>query len=76
MGKQSAAEELRSIVNMLNSQPEDFNDKYTVDQLIKLGRAYLVDETVPYPAFWTERQIWKALRGTPPCWDINGKPVD
>lgn len=75
MAKRTGADELRYAVQVINSQPENFNDKYTAEQLLKLARAYMVDETAPYPAFWTERQIRDALRGKAPQWNANMKPV-
>ena len=76
----SGAEELRRTVALLNNCREDFNDRFSVAQLLKLGRAYrLCGWDIP-PDRWTQRQIRDVIvRGIVPEWDgeedaTYGKP--
>lgn len=61
-------DELRRIVRNMDACTEDFNCRFSAEQLLLLGRALLASEWDIYPDEWTERQIREALGGKPPKW--------
>lgn len=73
--KRTGAEELRLIVKNLDLTEEGFNDRFTAEQLLQLGRMHLACEWDIFPDDWTDRQVAEALAGKPPQWDGNEKPV-
>lgn len=73
--KRSGADELRTIARNMDATTESFNDRFTAEQLLTIGRAFLASEWDFYPDQWTARQVREALKGKPPRWDDNEKPV-
>ena len=72
----TGAEELRLIVSNMNTTSETFNDRYTLEQLVQIGRMLLASEWDIYPDQWTDRQVREALKGIPPQWDkATEKPI-
>lgn len=71
----TAIEHLRLIVQNFNSCNETFNSRFTAVQLLALHKAWMLSPWDKNPDIWTTRQIREALRGTPPDWDENEKPV-
>ncbi len=70
------AETLRLIVRNLNDTPEDFNDRFTLEQLIAIGRAHLASEWDIPPERWTQSQLVDALTdGRAPEWHDDGTPL-
>lgn len=60
----TGAEELRTIVRVLNQCRESFLDRYSVEQLIALYRALRRSEWDVLPDAWTSKEIADALAGT------------
>lgn len=73
--RRTAAEELRLIVCNLNDTDENFNDGHSIEELIQIGRMLLASDWDIAPHKWTKRQVREALRGVPPAWDANERPV-
>lgn len=74
--KETGREELRAISNMLDWCTESSLDGYSLEQLVTLGRAWRASEwDIPIHK-WTDRQRREAaLRGIPPRWADEDKPV-
>lgn len=73
----TGAEELRKLASMIDGLSETFLDRFTLEELVTLTRAWRASEWDKYPdAEWTEEQIAAALRGVPPAWDSDEKPED
>jgi hypothetical protein len=64
--KRTGADELRLIVQNMNYCREGFNDRYTAEQLVAIGRAHIACEWDNPPDTWTPRQVRAALRGKVP----------
>lgn len=62
----TGAEELRLIVRNMDNCNESFNDRFTAEELIKIGRAWLASEWDISPDEWHEEQVQDALKGIPP----------
>ena len=73
--KFTGAELLRKVVMNMDTTTESFNDRFTAMQLVQLGRMLLASDWDIYPDQWTARQVKQALRGWPPHFDENEKPV-
>jgi hypothetical protein len=58
---------------MLDSNNEDFNQRFTAEQLLAICRANRQCDWDYYPCQWTGAQVQTALRGEVPRWDDNGK---
>lgn len=68
---------LRSMVNLFNNCNETFNQRFTIEDLVKLYKAYKASEWDIPPDQWTEFQVRAALKyGTPPEWDENENPIE
>lgn len=66
--ERTGAEFLRWLVGNLGDVSETFNDRYSVEQLIAIGRAWEKSEWDFYPDQWEERQVREALEGVVPTW--------
>jgi len=73
--ERTGAEELRLIVENMNITREDFNDRFTAEQLVQIGRMLLASEWDIYPDQWSDRQVREALAGKPPRFDARERPV-
>lgn len=73
--KRSGADELRIIVRNMDATTEGFNDRYTAEQLIQIYRMHLASEWDIYPDDWTSRQVREALKGKPPRWTDDERPL-
>jgi len=73
--KMSGAEQLRLIASVINNVTENFSDKFTLEQLIRLAFMAILSEYDFLPDQWTDRQVRDALQGYPPRWDDDEKPV-
>jgi len=63
-------EKLRKCLNLFNNCNESFNEKFTIDELIKLYNAYMNAEWDFRPDEWTEEQIQSCLKyNRTPEWD-------
>lgn len=71
----SGADTLRLIVNGMNYCLESFNDRFTAEELVAIGKAYITCGWDILPDTWEERQVQEALQGKPPRWDDDEKPV-
>ncbi len=71
----TGGDELRLIVQNVNTTRDGFNDNYTTEQLIQIYRMQLASEWNFYPDQWTPRQVREALAGKPPQWDAEEKPM-
>ena len=68
-------EELRHIVNNYDFCVENFISKFSVEDLIKIHRAWMKSDWDIYPDQWTDRQVKEALLGMAPNWDENENPI-
>jgi len=71
----TAIEFLREMIKAFDWVNESFNMSFTVEELIKIRKAWLVCEWDFYPDQWTERQVQDALNGIIPKWDHNEQPI-
>lgn len=71
----TAIEELRLIVQNFSFCTETFNEQWSTEQLIAIGRAHLDSGWDIFPDYWTRRQVREALKGIKPQWDDNERPV-
>jgi hypothetical protein len=71
----SGAEELRLCVSNMNVVSESFNDQFTTAQLLQIHRMHILSEWDIYPDKWTTRQLREALKGKPPMFDDNERPI-
>ena len=76
MNTLTSIDELRATVRMLDSNNEDFNQRFTAEQLLAICRAHRQCDWDYYPCQWTEAQVQAALRGEVPQWDDSGNPID
>ena len=72
----SGIEELRHIVSNFDCNIENFNSKYSLEELVKIHRSWMKSDWDIWPDRWTERQVQEALQGIPPNWDDQGRPLD
>lgn len=68
-------DELRHAVQVLNDCREDFLDRFTTDELLRIYRAWMASGWDFYPDQWTRLQVWGALRGIVPDWRGNETPI-
>jgi hypothetical protein len=73
--ERTGAEELRIIVRNLGITSESFNERFTAEQLIQIGRMQLACGWDFLPDRWKPRQVREALRGIVPAWDADEKPL-
>lgn len=66
---------LRTIVRNMDDCDESFNQRWTPEELVRIGMAFLLCGWDIYPDRWTERQITEALQGIEPKWDRNEQPL-
>lgn len=66
---------LRRLVQRFGCCREDFNDRFTVAELLLLDSAWSRSGWDIYPDQWTKRQVTEALRGIAPTWDDNERPT-
>lgn len=71
----SAIEHFRLMVQNFNGCTESFNERFSAVQLLAIHRAWMLSEWDIYPDSWTARQVREALKGLPPQWDNDEKPV-
>jgi len=71
----SAAEELRLLISNVDYCREGFFDRLTVVELVQLHRMLQASGWDMPMDTWTPRQVREALRGIPPKWDDDEKPV-
>lgn len=71
----SQIEHLRAMVANFNSCAESFNQKFSVTQLYKIYRAWMLCAWDIAPDNWTPRQVREATQGKVPQFDTNEKPV-
>jgi hypothetical protein len=62
-GPLDGIEELRRMVNLFNNTTESFNQRYTVEQLVLIYRAYQRSEWDITPDYWTPKEVKLALEG-------------
>ena len=63
---------LKYAVQMLNSNREDFNQRFTADELIRIATAVQACDWDIYPDKWTEQQVQECLQfGVVPQWEVN-----
>jgi len=67
---------LRNMVRAFDGCREDVLDRFTVEELIAIRRAWLASGWEFYPDQWSDAQIDAALRGIPPKWDDNEQPIE
>lgn len=72
--KECGIELLRKVVNFFNHCNETFNYRWTPEELVKLAQACWKSEWDIFPDEWTERQLYEALNGRAPQWEIQGRP--
>lgn len=72
----SAPELLRLIVRNLGNEPEAFLERFTVSELVAIGRAQLAADWEIPPHRWTPLQLRAALKGQVPRWNNEGQPVE
>lgn len=62
----SGIEKLRRLVGIFDSCSEDFLDRFTREQLLKIYDAHMQCAWDLYPDQWSDRQVKEALRGVVP----------
>lgn len=67
--------ELVIIARNLTASGEAWCSRFTVDELIQIGRAQLASGTLYPPHTWEPRQLREALSGIPPRWSESYAPV-
>ena len=72
--ERTGAETLRLIVRNIGDCRESFNDRFTLDELIKIHLMFLECGWDIYPDQWEERQIKEALERKIPKWDSMERP--
>ena len=70
-----AIDHLRLIVQNFDSLNETFNQRFSLEQIFALHKAWMLSDWDINADLWTVRQIREALRGVPPNWDENENPV-
>jgi hypothetical protein len=70
-----AIERLRRMVRAFDRNSEEFNQAFTMDELLTIHRAWMLSGWDIWPDRWTERQVMEALAGKPPNWDDNMRPL-
>jgi len=75
--KMSSAERMRLVVRNMDRCREDFLDRFTERQIMRIFLLHLLSAFDFYPDQWEERQIQEALGpGLVPCWsEKTEKPV-
>ena len=73
--ERTGMEELRILVSNFNSNSETFNDRYTAEELLQIQRMWWASEWDFLPDQWQPWQVKDALKGLPPKWDDNEKPL-
>lgn len=73
--ERTPAEMLRIIVRNMDYTNEDFNERWSIEQLILIFRMHLKCGRDFFPHSWTERQVQEALRGIVPRWNDAEDPV-
>lgn len=72
----TAIEEMRAMVRAFDNLSENFNDRYTLPELITIWRAWRACEWDYYPDQWSKDQIHAVLRlGVVPRFTDDGKPA-
>ena len=71
----SGANVLRLVVRNMDYGNEEFNQRYTVEQLVKIYVAHLKCRCDFLPHQWEERQVREALQGIVPQWDTDDRPI-
>lgn len=71
----TGAEEMRLCISNANITSESFNDRYTAAQLLQINRMLILSEWEIYPDKWSTRQVREALKGMPPRFDNDERPV-
>jgi hypothetical protein len=66
---------LRLVVRNMDSDSETFNQRFTAEQLLQIGRMHLDSEWELPPSHWAPRQVREALRGIVPTWDDRERPT-
>ncbi len=70
-----AIDHLRLMEQNFGGCSETFNQQFSLEQLFKIHKAWMLSEWDINPDRWTRRQLREALKGKPPRWDDNEKPV-
>lgn len=70
-----AIDHIRLMEQNFGDCSESFNQRFSLEQLFAIHKAWMLSEWDVYPERWTVRQIREALKGKPPRWDDDGKPV-
>ncbi len=70
------ADELRLVVKAMDATREDFNLRFSAEQLVTIYKAMLASGWDFYPDQWTESQVQAALRGVVPKWDADERPIE
>lgn len=70
------ADMLRLMVRNMGDVREDFNDRFTLAELVAIYRAHLLAEWDLSPDQWSPRQVQEAIRGIVPRWTDDGQAVE
>ncbi len=71
----SGIDKLRRMVDNFDSNHEEFNTRFTVEQLVIIHDAWMKSDWDINPDQWTKRQVQEALKGVPPNWIGDGKAL-
>lgn len=74
-GAASGMNQLRRAVRALDNCREDFLDRFTAIQLLRLHRMWVASDWGIAPDTWEARQVAEALRGVPPRFDDSERAV-
>ena len=75
MIERSSIDFLRLLVKAFNGCSEDFNQQFTVEELIQIRRMWLQSGWDIYPDKWEAFQVMEALEGKVPRWDDNERAI-
>ena len=67
--------ELRHMVSNFNRVTESFNQRFSMEELVQIHRAWMASGWDFHPDQWTERQVQEALQGKAPRWNDQEEPV-
>jgi len=71
----TGAEEIRLLRSNMDATAESFNDRFTAAQLLQINRMLVLCEWDVMPDQWSARQVREALKGKPPRFDEQMRPV-
>lgn len=62
-------DELRRMVRNFNNCRESFNQAFSLENLVRLHRAWMASGVDIHPDEWTGAQVYDAIEGYVPQWD-------